>query len=132
MLFQNKKKTRKELRQFGFVMAGAWTVLGAFFLWKNPQISPYFFGLAVPFLLTALTAPSWLEPIEFAWMKLAEKLAIVSTTIILTLVFFLIITPIGLITRRNDLLATRKAPDEKSFWKPVDQEGPASRVDKPF
>ena len=132
MLFQTRQKTNKQLRHFGFVMAGAWTALGIFFLWKNPPLSPYLFGLAVPFLLAGLFVPMWLRPVEFAWMKLAEKLAIVSTTIILTLVFFLIITPIGLIIRRKDLLAIKKAPERNSFWVAVDPEGPASRVDKPF
>ncbi|MBX2818142.1 MAG: hypothetical protein KTR29_00630 [Rhodothermaceae bacterium] len=132
MLTSNKKKTRKELRQFGWIMAGAWTVVGSFFLWKNPAVSPYLYGLAVFFFMGALMAPTWLGPIEWAWMKLAEKLSIVSTTIILTLVYFLAITPIGLIIRNKDLLKMKKAPDKKSFWEPIEPDGPLSRPDKPY
>ena len=102
------------------------------FCGKNPVASPYLFGLALAFLLAGLLTPSWLAPVEFAWMKLAEKLSIVSTTIILTLVFFLIITPLGLIIRRKDLLGMKKAPEKTSFWIDVEPDGPSSRIDKPY
>ncbi len=54
-----------------------------------------------------------------AWMRFAHLLAIVNTTIILTLVYFLLIGPIALIMRiiRNDPLE-RRMKGVETFWRP--------------
>ena len=53
------------------------------------------------------------------WMKLAEALSYVSSRIILAIVFFLVLTPIGLIKRATgwDPLG-RRAASRESFWSP--------------
>jgi hypothetical protein len=57
-----------------------------------------------------------------AWMLLAEGLSFVSTRIILALVFFLVVTPIGVIKRMMgwDPLSRRGARSE-SYWKPYSE-----------
>ena len=54
-----------------------------------------------------------------AWMLLAEGLSFVTTRIILGVVFFLVMTPIGIVKRLSgwDPLS-RRAPRSPSYWRP--------------
>jgi hypothetical protein len=67
-------------------------------------------------------------------MKIARALGVVMTTIILTLTFFLVMTPMGLLLRLmgKDLLGMRGDPAIASYWTPVEEDGPCSRPDKPY
>ena len=58
----------------------------------------------------------------------------VVTYVVLTLAFYAIMTPMGLLMRLldKDLLATRFPSDEPSYWVPVEIDGPATRPDKPY
>ena len=129
-----KPKTPRELRTFGLVMAGAFSVLGAIAAWRGRPAAPYLFALVVLFVLPALTWPRILGPIERAWMKLAEAIGSVMTVVILTLAFIVVFTPMGILLRLlgKDLLGLK--PDRKlqTYWTPVEADGPATRPDKPF
>ncbi len=135
-----KKKTTKELRNFGLVMAGAFAVLGAISYWRNSlpdnesTIWPYMFGLAGFFLVFGLIFPRVLTPIEWFWMKLAFVLSIIVTHILVTLTFYIVITPVGLLMRLfgNDPLRLKFAKKEDSYWVKVEDDGPHTRFDKPY
>ena len=70
-------------------------------------------------VLFGVFAPRLLVIPRKLWMKLAEMMAYVSSRIILAIVFFLVLTPIGLIKRAMgwDPLQRRAAPRD-SFWEP--------------
>jgi uncharacterized membrane protein (DUF485 family) len=53
--------------------------------------------VAAAFLLFALIAPKLLEPVEAAWMAFARVLGAINTRIIMGLLYFLFIFPLGLI-----------------------------------
>ncbi|NQU05238.1 MAG: hypothetical protein HQ568_04030, partial [Calditrichaeota bacterium] len=89
------RKTNKELRKFGLVMTVPLTIIGGLLLWRERAAAPYLLGLAGFFLVTGLAVPIVLLPIEKAWMALAKVLSIVVTYILLTVTFFIIITPMG-------------------------------------
>lgn len=128
-----KTKSPEALRRYGFVMAGAFGAISAFLWWKSSGAALYIFGIAGFFLILALVAPRLLGPIEKVWMAFAEKLSIVMTTLILTVAYYLVITPIGLLLRimGKDLLKIKKS-DAPSFWQSVEQDGPGTRPDKPY
>jgi len=67
-------------------------------------------------------------------MAIARVLQTVMTALILTLTFFLVMTPIGLLVRLTgkDLLGLKGDPEIESYWVPVEHDGPASRPDKPY
>ncbi len=133
-MMHGKPKTKKELRNFGFVMFVPLAIIAGFLWWKGRSAYPYVGGAALFFLLTGLIFPAILRPIEKVWMKFAELLGAVMTRVILTITYFLIVTPIGIIKRLsgNDSLGLKRDPDAQSFWIPVDPDGPSSRYDKPF
>ena len=130
-----KQQTETQrLRKFGFVMAVAFGIFGALFLWRDKPWGIYTLYAAAAFLGLGLVAPRLLAPIEKAWMALARVLQTVMTALILTLTFLLVMTPMGLLVRLTgkDLLGMKGDPEIESYWVPVEQEGPASRPDKPY
>ena len=132
---KQKEKTPNQLRTYGITMAVAFLILGAFFHWRNLEtLRMIMFILGPPFLLLAFIAPNLLRPIEKAWMNLALILGNIVTPIVLTLTFFLVITPMGLFLRLigKDLLDIKMQKDRNSFWVAVDPEGPGSRPDTPY
>ena len=47
----------------------------------------------------AILAPQLLRPVERVWMSIAGAMGWVMTRVVLTLLFYIAITPIGLLTR---------------------------------
>jgi hypothetical protein len=96
---------RRKLRSFGFVMCGALAALGTFIAWKGDwSVTTTVLILAsaaAAMSLAALAAPGLLRPVHRAWMAVAIVLGFVMTRVILGVVFFLVITPIGLPDQRS-------------------------------
>jgi len=137
MTRQNRKpapKTPSELRKFGLVMAVPLAAIAAFVAWKGGEGWVWPGGAAALFVASALTFPPVLRPVEWAWMKLALLLSAVMTRVILTVAFFVVLTPFALVVKllRKDLLGLRFDPDRRSYWDRTDPDGPASRPTKPF
>lgn len=59
-----------------------------------------FVTAAVVVLVLAMTAPRLFAPAAVVWLAVARRLGHLTSTLLLTLVFALIVTPIGLIRRR--------------------------------
>jgi hypothetical protein len=59
-----------------------------------------------------------MKPIHFVWMKLSQILGWMSTHVILSIFFYLIVTPTGLLMRLfgKDLLDQKIDRDAKSYW----------------
>jgi hypothetical protein len=116
-----KARTFRAEREFGLVVGGVFALLGVWWLYRGKFLYPALVltivGLAL--VLFGLLAPRVLAAPRKAWMKLAEVLAFVSSRIILALIYFLVLTPIGLTKRAMgwDPLHRRAASGE-SFWLP--------------
>ena len=134
-MLELKSKTPIQLRKFGLTMAVPLLLLWGLAWWRNrPLTADWLLGFAIGFLVLALVYPRGLAPIEKAWMALAGVLSVVVTYIILTLTFFLVITPFGLIMRLfgADLLKLKFDRKRTSYWDPVDPDGPAGHPERPF
>jgi len=127
-------RRRVALRTFGFVMAGATALLSGYFLWRGHAGASWIAAISGVFLFTALHAPRRLEPVERVWLAVGEALGTVVTRLVLTLAYYVVITPIGLAFRTFSRDTFGKRPDVTltTYWVPVEPEGPASRPDKPF
>ena len=96
----SKAYDRRQLRNFGLLVGGIFGAMGLWpMLWRHQSPRLWAVTLAVVLVLPALVAPRILAPAYRAWMALAEVLAWVNTRIILGVVFFVVVTPIGLIMR---------------------------------
>ncbi len=128
------KKSSRELRKFGITMAIACIVVGAILFFRDKSAWIYLAYISGFFLISGLLVPRILLPIEWVWMKIAFVLGIIVTNILLTLTFFLVITPIGLMMRLfgKDFLSLRFDKNTGTYWIPVEPDGTASRPEKPY
>jgi hypothetical protein len=90
----------RQLRHFGFLVGGIFGLIGLWpLVWRyqNPRL--WALALAVALVVPALVAPRILAPVYRVWMKLGEVLAWINTRILLGLVFYGLVTPMGLVMR---------------------------------
>ena len=122
-MFPNRdtlEQRRKDLRKFGLMVGGILLLLGFFLLWRGRhatiQISLWAIGGSL--IVFGAIAPKVLRPVYVAWMKFALILGWVNSRILLSLIFFLLFTPIGLIMRLfgRDALNRRMSGESDSYW----------------
>ena len=74
--------------------------------------------IGIVLLVSGLVIPIILKPIFFLWMVFASILGFIMTRVILSLLFFIILTPIGLILRLfgKQLLLFEEDLTKESYW----------------
>lgn len=109
---------KNELRKFGLILGTVLAGWGAWWLKAGAAVSIYFLAAALMLLLPALIYPLGLKPVYGLWTKLGSILGLVVTRIILMLIFYLIMTPIGWWLRLTgkDLLRLKPQCKTKSYW----------------
>jgi hypothetical protein len=96
-------------RKFGLTVGAAFLVLGAvLYFWRHAVFVPRIFGvLGVLLIAGGLLVPRHMGPVERAWMELAHLISKVTTPIFMGIVYFVVITPVGVIRRalgKNNLV----------------------------
>lgn len=120
-----------EGRKFGFTVGGAFLALALLLWWRGKfvPVQVVFTALGALLGLAALAVPTALGPVNKAWMGLAHLISRVTTPIFLGIVYFLVMTPIGLLRRalgHNSMV--HKPGPSGAFWAPREAEL-RSRVD---
>jgi hypothetical protein len=115
---KNIKGDKKELRKFSLVIGIFLIVLGGLSCWRSTGHYPWLFIVAITILLVGFAMPMLLKPIHKVWMILAVLMGWVVTRIILAVLFYLIVTPIGLSIRLlgKDFLDLEFSDDTSSYW----------------
>lgn len=110
----------KSLRSFAYVMAAASAILGAliFFFGSVRERAYWLMAAALLFLIFQSVMPTLLKPLYIVWMLLSLLLGWIMSRLLLSLAFFLVITPIGLIMRLlgKDLLNLKLDRQTDSYW----------------
>ena len=108
----------RELRKFGLTVGGVFALLGCWFWWRGKTHFPCFLVPGVLLMLLGALVPRALKFIYIGWMSLAFILGIAVSTALLTLFFYLIVTPIGLISRLagRDFLNRKFDRDATTYW----------------
>ena len=108
----------RELRNFGLLVGAVLVALGLLFLLRGKARYPYFLAPGVLLLVLGAVFPRGLRYAYVAWMCLAIVLGFVVSTVILTLFFVLVITPIGLTARLlgKDFLRLKLDRRESTYW----------------
>lgn len=115
-------------RRFGLlfvVVCALLAVYGAHKGWLNLVVS-IFVAASVGFALATLFVPKALRPLNFAWFKLGELMGKIVSPLVLGIIFYLLITPVGLVGRlfgRDELKLKRG--QEQSYWIKRDPPGPS-------
>ena len=116
-----KPRTFRAEREFGLLVGAVFSLLGLWWFYRGKfDTAAYVFtSTGAALILLGAAFPRLLIIPRKLWMKLAEALSYVSSRIILAIIFFLVLTPIGLIKRAMgwDPLE-RRSGSRESFWHP--------------
>jgi hypothetical protein len=129
----------KAIRSFGKVIGLVLVGIAVFVVWRRgwsiTPVSYWLSGLGAGLIVFGYLAPTALKPLYLAWMTLALVLGYIMTRVILTVVFFGIISPIGLVRRlmgRDPMHRTIPA-DAQTYWIPrTDTDRKPERLERYF
>ncbi|MFQ5746786.1 MAG: SxtJ family membrane protein [Gemmatimonadota bacterium] len=121
-----------EGRKFGLTVGGALLALGGLLLWRGRGgLSPWIGGAGLALVLGGLIVPGRLGPVHRAWMGLAHALSRVTTPVFMSLLYFLVLTPFGLVMRALGRRPLRHAERDGSYWTSR-EEGPPGSLERQF
>ena len=111
------KSSRKDLKNFGFAIGFILLIIGLFLFVKGKDLFVYFISIGSILIILGGITPFILKPIYKIWMIFAVIIGWIMTRIILSVLFFSIITVIGLFTRLigKDFL-NLKSKSNESYW----------------
>src|SRR2546423_3406348 len=129
MLIEEIKQLKtgpRELRKFGLMVGAVFFLLGLWFWHRHKAHYPYFIWPGLLLLVLGLSAPKSLKYVYIAWMALGFFLGLIVSTLLLTIFFYLVMTPFGLAARclRKDFLERKWDARAPSYWRRRDTARP--------
>jgi hypothetical protein len=114
-------------RSFGFTFAIVFTIVALWPLVRGRSVRGWALIAAAAFLLAALALPRVLAPLSQLWLKFGLFLHACISPIIMGLVFYTTVTPIGLVRRLlgQDPLRLRFDRGAVTYWIERHPPGPA-------
>lgn len=111
-------------RSFGLVFTAVFVIVGLLPLLGDGQIRIWALIVAALILAISFIRPTLLAPLNLIWFKFGMLLGKVMTPIVMGLLYFVTITPIGLIMRAvgKDPLRTKLEPEAETYWQKRDTE----------
>lgn len=109
--------TPAEGRKFGITLGLAFSALAGLLYWRgflNATLVLAVVGGA--FLLAGLLLPTRLGPVQRGWMGFALLLSKVTTPIFMGIVYFLVVTPTGLVMRLLRRNPMARKSDSNTYW----------------
>lgn len=128
----------KELRTFGWTVGGILVALSMVWWWRSPYASSLgreiVGAVGVVFIVSATVYPPALREVRAGWLILAHGMGWVNTRVLLTLFYYLVISPVGLAMRLfgRDPLDRRWSPDQPSYWTKREEQRPSDHFEHHF
>ena len=113
--------THRFLRQFAALFVLFFVTIGAFrFFYRDDTTTAYVLWTIAPLGLAGLAWPRFMRYVYVTWMALFFPLGWTVSMIILSTIFYLVVSPIGLIMRLfgHDRCQRRPDPNTTTYWKP--------------
>ena len=112
------KTGARDLRKFGLLVGGVLCGFGLLLLLRHKTNYPYFFWPGAALIAFGSVWPRALKYPYIVWMTMAFALGFVMARVILTLFFFVLLTPIGLLARLfgKDFLSRKSDREATSYW----------------
>ena len=125
----------KLIRSFGLIVGGICLLIG---LWplavRAEPLGLWAVGTAAGLLLPAVLFPKVLTPIYRVWMTIGEALGWINTRIVLSLIFYVLFTPFGVVRRvllKKDPLQLAFEPEAETY-RIIRQPRPHSHIERQF
>lgn len=105
-------------RNFGFVFTAVFLIISLYPLWLGKNIHYWALTVAFIFFFFTIFVPKTLILPNNLWFKLGLLLGAIVSPIIMGVIFFLTVTPTGMIMRLlgKDILNQRMEKSVKSYW----------------
>ena len=118
-------------KSFGFVFFVVFLLIALYPLTRSLEIRIWSLIISIIFLALGLKNSRFLTPLNKLWFKFGIFLGKIISPLIMGIIFFLVVTPIGLIMRLlgKDLL-NQKFNTNKSYW--IEKVGPKSKMKNQF
>jgi hypothetical protein len=98
-------------------VGAAFLALSALLWWRgHADAAAILSAVGGVLVLGGLVIPGHLGPVYYAWMKLAVLLSKITTPVFMGIVYFLVITPVGLLMRALKRNPLRRSSTENSYW----------------
>ena len=113
-------------RSFGLVFTAVFLIVGLLPLFSRHTVRGWALGVSGVFLAATLAAPNVLTPLNRVWMRFGLFLHKIVSPVVLGIIFFLAVTPTGLLMRwfKKDILRLRFDPAAETYWIKRDPPGP--------
>jgi Saxitoxin biosynthesis operon protein SxtJ len=123
------RQSSREGRIFALTLTGGFLFVALMANRKNAHaVAVAAFALSAISLLAALFIPRRLEPVRRAWTKLGEAIGLVTTPILMAVVYYAIVAPLGIVRR----LTAKRRPEKSSRWRKRPPLPPAERMERQF
>ena len=115
---KNIKSEKSDLRKFGITIGVILLIIAGFLFWKEKESFQILLTFGITLCILGIAIPFILKPIYWVWMIFATILGWIMTRVILSLLFYIIFTPIGLIPRffGKQFLELRWDKSKESYW----------------
>lgn len=104
---------------FGIVFAVVFAIIAFWpLVFHGHGVRLWALAIAAAFLAVAFFAPHVLKPLNKLWFKFGMLLSMIISPIVMGIIFFVTVTPIGLIRRMKnpDPLNQKFDPEADSYW----------------
>ena len=113
----NRPYTAADGRKFGITVGLAFGVFAAIARWRgHPTTFMVLASLAGVLIAGGLVIPKFLGPVERAWMRFALLLSKITTPIFMGIIYYLVLTPTGLLRRAFAGSALVHKASASGFW----------------
>ena len=118
-------------KSFGLVFSVVFLIIAVYPFLKNGNLIIWSLIISIIFLILGLTNSKILTPLNKLWFKFGIFLGKIVSPLVMGVIFFFVVTPIGLIMRvlGKDLL-NLKYNLNKSYW--IEKSGPKSKMKNQF
>jgi hypothetical protein len=116
--FKNIKETKRDLRKFGVTIGGVLLIIAVFLFYFEKSSAIYFAIIGLLLFISGLTFPQILKPLNKIWMGLAVVLGFFMSRLILTILFYIALTPISLIAKLvgKKFMILKYDKSAKTYW----------------
>jgi hypothetical protein len=122
MIDKNREPSARDLRVFGLLLIGFSGLLGGLVSWRfdAPRAAMGIAGAGLFLALLYHALPPLRRFIYLGWMKVTYPIGWTVSHLVLAVVFYLVVTPIGLLMRLfgRDRMHRRLDPKASTYWIP--------------
>ena len=126
----NEKKISSN-RSFGIVFFFVFLIIGMYPLLNSDDLRIWSLFISLIFLILGLINSKFLTPLNRIWFRFGIILGKIFSPIVMAFIFFLVVTPTGVIMRLlNKDILNLKFSEKDTYW--IDKKGPKSNMKDQF